>query len=425
MKRGFALFIENKRKNTNNKEKLLLQFNYGKIVPKSIQDAETDNIEIYSKYTIVNPGQIMINGLNLNYDFVSQRVAICDYNGIITSAYISLVCRNNSQSQYLKYLLKAFDSIKMFHGLGSGVRQTLTASGVMRMQFPVPPIEEQNQIVHFLDWKISEINHFIKEKKKEIKIFEEYKINKINNLLTKGLNEKVSMISSNVDWIGEIPAHWSIGMIKQHFSVKKRIAGKEGYDVLSITQRGLKIKDITTNEGQMAQSYANYQFVYPGDFAMNNMDLITGYVDLSKYFGVTSPDFRVFVLDDTENCYAPYYLRVFQIGYKRRVFYKFGKGAANQGRWRLPKQAFLNYQIPVPSYDEQVAIADMCERIDQEIGDFIEKLQKEIVLVEELSNKIISDAVTGKIDVRGVKIPEYQFEVDELDIETEDEENTD
>ena len=212
--------------------------------------------------------------------------------------------------------------------------------------------------------------------------------------------------------------------IKQHFKVKKRIAGKEGYDVLSITQQGIKKKDISSNEGQMAQSYANYQFVYPGDFAMNHMDLLTGYIDISKQFGVTSPDYRVFTLSDSEHCFAPFYLRVFQIGYKRRIFYKFGKGAANQGRWRLPITAFYDYAIQVPPIDEQREIARQCDEVEKQINEMISGINKEITLVEELRTKLISDVVTGQVDVRNVKIPAYETETDIIDSEEDsDEEN--
>lgn len=188
--------------------------------------------------------------------------------------------------------------------------------------------------------------------------------------------------------------------------------------VLSITQQGIKEKDISSNEGQMAQSYANYQFVYPGDFAMNHMDLLTGYVDISKQFGVTSPDYRVFVLSDTEHCYAPFYLRVFQIGYKRRIFYKFGKGAANQGRWRLPKTAFYDFAIQVPPIEEQKIIEKKCKGIENKIDEMIFGLRKEIELVEELKVKLISDVVTGQVDIRNEVIPNY--EVDSSDDEVED-----
>ena len=165
----------------------------------------------------------------------------------------------------------------------------------------------------------------------------------------------------------------------------------------------------------MANSYANYQFVYPGEFAMNHMDLITGFVDLSDKFGVTSPDYRVFAMFDDKNCYDRYYLRVFQICYKRRVFYKFGKGAAHQGRWRLPKDRFLQFQIPVPSYEEQVEIAKKCDDIERVIDEAITGIKTEIDLIEELRTRTIFDVVTGKVDVRDVEIPEYEVETADID----------
>jgi type I restriction enzyme S subunit len=421
--RGKSLFYSKKVLNKENKCSNILSLTLNGVIKNNVDNPIGLAPKDYDTYQLFYKDDLVFKLIDL-VNISTSRVGLVPEIGAMSPAYIRLCRRTNEINvkyfywQYYSWWLR-----NIYNGLGAGVRQTLSATDLLDLYLLVPSVEEQNKIVDFLNWKTSEINHFIRMKKKEIKSLEEYKVAKINHLITKGLEENISMMKSGVDWIGDVPAHWSINMIKQHFSIKKRIAGKEGYNILSITQLGLKVKDISTNEGQMAQNYANYQFVNPGDFAMNHMDLITGYVDLSRYFGVTSPDYRVFVVDDTENCYAPYYLRVFQIGYKRRVFYKFGKGAANQGRWRLPKQAFLNYQIPVPSYDEQIAIANMCERVEQEIGDFIEKLQKEIILVEELRTKIISDAVTGKIDVRGVKIPEYQFETDELDIETIDEEN--
>jgi type I restriction enzyme, S subunit len=94
---------------------------------------------------------------------------------------------------------------------------------------------------------------------------------------------------SAVEWLGNIPEHWGTKRIKRLFEIRKRIAGTDGFDVLSITQNGIKIKDTESNEGQMSMDYAKYQFVYPGDFAMNHMDLLTGYVDGSSVLGVTSP----------------------------------------------------------------------------------------------------------------------------------------
>eukprot|EP00487_Bulimina_marginata_P011247 TRINITY_DN677_c0_g1_i2.p1 TRINITY_DN677_c0_g1~~TRINITY_DN677_c0_g1_i2.p1 ORF type:complete len:138 (+),score=39.38 TRINITY_DN677_c0_g1_i2:229-642(+) len=98
---------------------------------------------------------------------------------------------------------------------------------------------------------------------------------------------------SNIDWMETIPEHWEIIRLKYIFSIKKRIAGMLGLDILSVTQRGVKVKDIESGDGQLSMDYSKYQRVEVGDFAMNHMDLLTGYVDLSKFDGVTSPDYRV------------------------------------------------------------------------------------------------------------------------------------
>ena len=85
---------------------------------------------------------------------------------------------------------------------------------------------------------------------------------------------------------------------------------------MSITQDGIKVKDITTNNGQMANSYDKYQIVEIGDFAMNHMDLLTGWIDISPYLGVTSPDYRVFRSKINQIC-NKYYLYIFQNHYKK------------------------------------------------------------------------------------------------------------
>ena len=373
---------------------------------KEINDTSGKVPGSYEGYQKVNPGDMVFCLFDLDCSAVFSGLS--DYKGMITSAYdVARPIDGYVSSRYLKYW---FDSVfrgRYYKIFSKSVRYTINYDSFKTLKSPVPPKSEQDQIVRYLDWKVSEMNHFIHEKKKQIKKLEELKIAKIDELITKGENPSVVMKPSDVEWLGDIPAHWDVDHIKQHFTVKKRIAGKEGYDVLSITQQGLKVKDISSNEGQMAMDYSGYQFVYPGDFAMNHMDLITGYVDLSDKFGVTSPDYRVFSLEDTEHCYAPFYLRVFQIGYKRRIFYKFGKGAANQGRWRLPKTAFYDYSIQVPPFEEQMEIEKACLKLEKDIDSMIDGIRKEIELVEELRVKTIADVVTGQVDVRNVISPEY------------------
>lgn len=169
----------------------------------------------------------------------------------------------------------------------------------------------------------------------------------------------------------------------------------------------------------MAANYSKYQFVYPGDFAMNHMDLLTGYIGLSEYSGVTSPDYRVFSAKDVNRTNLMYFLYVFQLGYKRKIFYGLGRGAANKGRWRMPAVNFENYDIPVPPIEEQVEIVEYIKRETDTIDLFKQKAEQQISLLREYRTRLISDVVTGQVDVRDVEIPDYTPE-DNTDAETDD-----
>ncbi|TBL93669.1 restriction endonuclease subunit S [Hafnia alvei] len=199
---------------------------------------------------------------------------------------------------------------------------------------------------------------------------------------------------SGVDSFGCIPKQWSVLRLKYIFEIKKRIAGALGFDILSVTQRGIKIKDIDSGEGQLSMDYSKYQRVLPGDFAMNHMDLLTGYVDISNYDGVTSPDYRVFSVRDSNDFYSRYFLYLLQDGYKQRRFFHLGQGSAHLGRWRLPTEAFNEILYPLPSLEEQMQIAAFLDHETAKIDNLIEKQQQLIELLKEKRQAVISHAVT-------------------------------
>ena len=343
------------------------------------------------------------------------------YQGIISPAYTILIPHEPMSSSYFRYLAKSKPFIGLLTLCVTGIRegQNIDYAKLKNHFLPVPPREEQDQIVRFLDWKVSSINKLIAVKQKQIANLNEMHLSVMNDLATHGIVKERNYVKTSMDWACEIPAEWSISRIRNHFEILKRIAGAEGYDVFSVTQQGLKVRDINVYEGQLAANYSGYQFVYPGEFAMNHMDLLTGGVGIADHLGVTSPDYRVFRIFDEAHCYAPYYLKVFQICYRRHAFYRFGRGAANVGRWRLPADAFKNFEIPLPPYEEQIKIVQAIGDEEQKTKAAIECLKKQIDLLNDLKIRLISDTVTGKIDVRSIEIPEYEY-VDE-NIDNEDE----
>lgn len=183
-KRLAAMFTGDVDTNKDFQYKHAFKFNYGSLVPKNEIGDPEEYRDVYIKYSIVNTGDILINGLNLNYDFISQRVACAPFDGIITSAYVVCRPRPNVNYDYYTYLFKAMDSMKLFHGMGTGIRLTLSFKELKKQILPVPPVEEQKQIVTHINDKISKIDKLIANINKEIEVIKEYKQRLINDVVT-------------------------------------------------------------------------------------------------------------------------------------------------------------------------------------------------------------------------------------------------
>ena len=206
------------------------------------------------------------------------------------------------------------------------------------------------------------------------------------------------MKDSGVEWMGKINAEYDVGTIRSLFTIRKDIIGHEPDRVLSITQKGLRVKNIAENEGQMADSYAKYQIVRVGDFAMNHMDLLTGGIGIADVEGVTSPDYRVFAKKDPAYC-SRYFLYVFESYYRNKIFYAFGQGAANMGRWRLPAQNFNKMLIPVPKVDDQYVLASYLDTKCAQIDQLISLKESKIEKLQQYKRSLIYEYVTGKKEV--------------------------
>ena len=199
---------------------------------------------------------------------------------------------------------------------------------------------------------------------------------------------------SGVKWIGEIPSHWDTKQFRRFFLIKKDVANCLGYDVLSVTQKGLKVKDIESNEGQMANDYSKYQIVEVGDFVMNSMDLLTGYIDCARQKGVTSPDYKSFRVRQAISLNKEYYLYIFQLCYKGRIFYNLGRGVSNKGRWRLPSENLNRFMLPVPSLHEQQAIVDYLKDKTLKIEQYVSARERERELLDSLKQSEVANIVT-------------------------------
>lgn len=170
-----TLFTEGVQKNIFYEFDHALKFTYGALVPKNEEGDVSELKGTYLAYSIIEEDDIAINGLNLNFDFVSQRVARSPERGILTSAYLILKPKDRRYSRYFTYQLKSWDNQKVFHGMGKGVRLTLSFAEVKKMLMPVPPLKEQMAIADYLDDKCAKIDSIIADKETLISRLQEYK----------------------------------------------------------------------------------------------------------------------------------------------------------------------------------------------------------------------------------------------------------
>ena len=183
-KRIGSTYIENKHINSDLGCNEAYKFNYGSLVRKD-EDVKLEEVaDVYSKYTVISKNDIIINGLNLNYDFVTQRVAIVEQKGIITSAYVAITPREDVNSEYFSYLFKSMDAKKLFNGMGTGIRLTLGFGELKKQQIPIPPKDEQDLIVKNIKAKTSKIEEYITALKSEIAQMQEYKQRLISDVVT-------------------------------------------------------------------------------------------------------------------------------------------------------------------------------------------------------------------------------------------------
>ncbi len=366
------------------------------VVKRSKEDSNGLQPELFTGYQILKEGELVFKLIDLE-NIATSRVGLSPYVGLVSPAYIVLAPKKSICAKYGEFFFLSMWQRKIFNHIGDdGVRSSLNSKDLLNIPYIKLSYDEQKHIAETLDFQCLEINNILSKTHTSIDEYKKLKQAVITQAVTKGVRGNRELKDSQSTWFGQIPSDWSMRKVKYIFKIQKDIAGEEGHTVLSITQKGIKPKDLSRNEGQLAENYSNYQLVHIGDFAMNHMDLLTGWVDVSKYEGVTSPDYRVFGLIDKDNYCSQYYLYLMQMCYTNRIFYGLGQGVSGLGRWRLQADKFLNFPIAVPSYEEQKEIASYLDQKCFAIDELIAKKEQYLSEIENYKKSLIYEYVTGK-----------------------------
>lgn len=418
------LFAEVTAKNKNGKYTRQLSFRYGEIVDKGPnQSHNAFPEETILTYTVVEPDTIMINGLNLNYDLLSLRVAIVKEAGIITSAYLAVVPqRSRIIPWYALYLLKAYDFKMVFHGQGSGIRMTLKFADFATLPITLPPLPEQRAIADYLDEKCGAIDAAIAEAKKGIEEYKAWKKSLIFeavtgkrrvgafNAKTQSRREAEKMKHSGIPWIGGIPEGWE--KCKTLHALRMPITDgphttpdlfNDGIPFVSAEAVSCGNGSIDFNHirGYISEAFYNeccLKYIPKrDDIYMIKSGATTGrvaIVDTDRIFTIWSP-LAVFRCNQqrAKPRYLFYYLQSSAYQGQVELAWSFGT------QQNIGMRALEELKVILPPLPEQQAIADYLDEKCATIDAMVAEKEALIADLEAYKKSLIYEVVTGKREV--------------------------
>lgn len=378
-------------KNEDSSEDNALQFKMGSIIPKKGGDSKY-NPESLAAYTKVQEGDIVINGLNLSFDLISQRVGLVREKGVITSTYLTLRPSSVLCSEYITLLFKAYDNCKAFHGMGRGLRQILAYRELKNQKLIYPSLPEQQKIADYLDKVCGEVDEIVALQEKMIEELKAYKQSVITEAVTKGLNPNVPMKDSGIDWIEEIPEHWRSCKLKNEYTLLNGRAYSDDELLESGKYRLLRVGNLFSSDKWYYSDLELEENKYceAGDLLYGWSASIGPYLWKEERIIYHYHIWKV--LFGQNNLHFSYYMLQALTFAKQRDMH----GSAMQ---HLTKNGMDNSMIAVPPLSEQQQIAFYLDTKCSEIDSLIALKQQKIEELKEYKKSIIYEYVTGKKEV--------------------------
>ena len=402
---GRAYLKPQRVKNIGNKVITVLSLSYGKIVIKPEEKLHGLVPESFETYQIVEPGNIIVRATDLQNDHTSLRIGLVEDRGIITSAYLCLVPSEKMDSRFTYYLLHTYDLLKVYYGMGSGLRQNLDYTDFKYLRLPIPEIEEQKRIAEFIDCKTSEIDQAIAQKQRIIKLLQEQKAILINQAVTKGLCPNVPTRDSGLEWIGEVPRHWEIKKLKwisPFITVGIVITPSKYYVATGVPcLRSLNIRagEIIEKElvyiSNKSNKYLSKSQIFEGDIVSvrTGQPGTTAVVD-RRFHGANCIDL---IIVRKSKKISSEYLSIIMNSNVCRSQYFVGSSGAIQQHFNI--EMAKNLIICFPPLNEQLQIVDYVSNLDGKMQEMTLAIKREIGSLLELKKVIIASSVTGKIKV--------------------------
>lgn len=398
----------------NSREYTLLSLTTQGIIPRDVESGKGKFPSDFSKYKIVTKGDIAFCLFDI--DETPRTVGLAPMAGMLTGAY-SIFHVHDINARYLYHYYLTLDNLKALKPLYTGLRKTIGSDVFASVKIPVPPKEEQESIVAYLDWQESSINKVLTTKRKEIALLKEVEHIFIKQQIL-GQNDNLVMKETQLPWAPKVPEHWKRVRHKQLFSlVSEKVGDKSSeYTLLSLTTQGIIPRDMKSGKGKFPSNFSSYQVVNKGQlvFCLFDIDETPRTVGLSDEAGMITGAYTVFDVKGADPKYLLYYFTMID---DEKAFKSLYTGL----RKVINTDTFLAQSIYLPSIEEQKQIVERIEAFIVESKRAEMVYQEEIALLKEARTSIALKTISGQIDTRNIIIPEYEYIEDSDEIENDDE----
>jgi type I restriction enzyme S subunit len=306
-------------------------------------------------------------------------------------------------SEYLNWLFRSapFRILGEACMYGAGGQKRVPDDFVRDFAIAFPPLPEQVAIASFLDHETGKIDALAEEQRRLIELLKEKRQAVISHAITKGFDATALMKESDVEWLGKVPSHWEVVPLRWLFRFVKRQEDAK-LEVLSVYRDFGVIEKSSRNDNNNTtpEDLSKYQTVRVGDLVVNKMKAWQGSVGVSTHDGITSPDYAVF--EPKHGGSDRYFNWLLRCRLLPNVYLSISNGIRND-QWRLEPDKLKAVRLPLPPVAEQAAIADAIQGRVASFDGLIAGAEAAITLLKERRAALISAAVTGKIDVRGIE----------------------
>ena len=320
-----------------------------------------------------------------------QKVWLAEFSGSAVGDFYVFRCNEGTYSVYVKYLLLSHNFTVEADGSTYGAKMPrVSYEFVANLKWAMPPLSEQRTIASYLDHKVGQIDALISEKEKMVEDLKAYSSSLITETVTKGLNKKVEMKDSGLEWLGMVPEHWEIDKLKYQFGL---------VTAPSESSNKIGLENIESATGRFIKTDSDFEgngiAFLPNDIVYGKLRPYLKKVWLAEFSGSAVGDFYVFRCN--EGTY-PVYVKYLLLSHNFTV-----EADGSTYGAKMPRVSYefvANLKWAMPPLSEQRTIASYLDHKVDQIDTSISEIEHQLSDLKSYKSSLITEAVTGKIDLR-------------------------